>query len=118
MPLFALANAGVVLDGTASLLANRVALGVIVGLLIGKPLGVMLFSWVAMRSGVAELPAGATWRSVFGVSCLAGIGLTMSLFVGSLAFGDSPLFDAANVGILLASAVAGIVGWRVLSSNL
>lgn len=117
MPLFAFANAGVVLDGAAGLLANRVALGVVAGLLVGKPLGVMLFSWLAVKTGFAELPAGANWRSVFGVACLAGIGFTMSLFVGSLAFGESPLFDAAKVGILLGSAVAGIVGWRVLSSN-
>jgi NhaA family Na+:H+ antiporter len=117
MPIFAFANAGVVLDGAGTLLVDRVALGVVAGLLIGKPLGLTLFSWMAVKAGWAELPAGATWRAIFGVSCLAGIGFTMSLFVGSLAFGDSPLFDAAKVGILLASAVAGIVGWRVLSSN-
>ena len=117
MPIFAFANAGVALSGAGALLLDRVAIGVMAGLLIGKPLGVMLFSWITVKAGWAELPAGASWRLVFGVGWLAGIGFTMSLFVGSLAFGESPLFDAAKVGILLGSAIAGLVGWRVLSPN-
>ena len=117
MPLFAFANAGVTLSNVSDLTFDPVALGVIVGLLVGKPAGVMLFSWLAMKLEWAALPSGASWRQLFGVACLAGIGFTMSLFVGSLAFGTSPLYDAAKVGILVGSAVAGIVGWRVLSGN-
>jgi NhaA family Na+:H+ antiporter len=117
MPLFALSNAGVALTGSSSLLIDRVTIGVIVGLLIGKPGGIMLFSWIAVRLGWADLPAGASWKTLHGVAWLAGIGFTMSLFVGSLAFGESLLYDAAKVGILVASAIAGIVGWRLLSAN-
>jgi Na+:H+ antiporter, NhaA family len=73
MPIFALANAGVVLNGVGILLLDRVAIGVVAGLLIGKPMGVMLYSWLAVKAGWAELPAGASWTSVFGVACLAGI---------------------------------------------
>lgn len=117
MPVFAFANAGVALGGASSLFVDRVALGVMAGLLIGKPAGVMLFSWLAVRFGWAELPADTSWRALHGVAWLAGIGFTMSLFVGSLAFGESPLYDAAKVGILVGSALAGITGWRLLSST-
>ena len=117
MPLFAFANAGVALGDAGGLSFDRVAAGVILGLLVGKPLGVMLFSWIAVKLGWASLPAGVSWRHVFGAAWLAGIGFTMSLFVGSLAFGESPLYDAAKVGILVGSAVAGIIGWRVYSSG-
>jgi NhaA family Na+:H+ antiporter len=114
MPLFAFANAGVAIAGVGAL-ADRVALGVVAGLLIGKPAGVMLFSWIAVKLGWAELPAGTSWRAIFGVAWLAGIGFTMSLFVGGLALGEAALYDAAKVGILAGSAVAGLVGWRILS---
>jgi NhaA family Na+:H+ antiporter len=115
MPLFAFANAGVALGDASGLVLDRVAIGVIAGLLVGKPAGVMLFSWIAVKLGLASLPAEVSWRQILGVAWLAGIGFTMSLFVGSLAFGESPLYDAAKVGILVGSALAGIVGWRVFS---
>lgn len=113
MPLFALANAGVALDGLTGVLVDPVTIGVAAGLLIGKPGGIMLLSWLAVRSGWAQLPSGVGWRDIHGASWLAGIGFTMSLFVGSLAFGEGELLTAAKVGILLGSLVAGTVGWRL-----
>jgi NhaA family Na+:H+ antiporter len=117
VPLFALANAGVSFSGSsgASVMGSPVTWGVLLGLLIGKPIGVMATSWLAIRAGIAALPDGATWRQVFGVSILCGIGFTMSLFVGNLAFPGNPEFLAsAKVGILGASAVSGIIGGLLL----
>jgi NhaA family Na+:H+ antiporter len=114
MPLFALANAGVSMAGVGDVLMDRVAIGVLAGLLIGKPAGVMLFSWLSVRFGVADLPAAVTWRDLHGAAWLAGIGFTMSLFVGSLAFGEGEMLAAAKVGILAGSILAGVTGWRVL----
>lgn len=112
VPLFALANAGVDLrSGAGAAVASPVAWGVLGGLLLGKPLGILLASWAAVRGGFAALPAGVTWRQVAGLSVLCGIGFTMSLFVANLAFPDAPdLLAAAKVGILAASLLAGVVG--------
>jgi len=116
MPLFALANAGVRLDARlGDAVRHPVTLGIMLGLVIGKLVGVVGFAWLATTSGLAELPAGATWRQVAGVGALAGIGFTMSLFIASLAFGDSPLLAHAKVGILGASLTAGILGSLLLS---
>ncbi len=121
VPLFALANAGVALTtGLRETIAEPVTIGVFIGLLFGKQIGVMLSAWVVTKLGFAELPEGVRWSHLYGVGWLAGIGFTMSLFIGSLAFGAGPLLDAAKVGILAASFIAGIVGWtilRLLSSN-
>ena len=119
IPLFALANAGVHLSGDiGAALLQPVTLGVALGLVLGKPIGIMLASWLAVRAGLASLPAGVSWKAILGVSCLAGIGFTMSLFVGTLAFGEgSPLLDAAKIGILCASTVAAILGWVLLSGT-
>lgn len=115
LPLFALFNAGVDLGGeAASLLSSPVSLGIIVGLFVGKQLGITLASWVAIRAGAADLPEGVTLGQVWGASVLAGIGFTMSIFVGGLAFVDPALVAAAKVGILLASALAGILGYASL----
>ncbi|HIC96126.1 TPA: sodium:proton antiporter, partial [Candidatus Bipolaricaulota bacterium] len=114
LPLFALANAGVALDHSLSALAHPVSLGVIMGLLIGKPLGITLFAWLAVRSGLAAMPTGVTWRGICGAGWLGGIGFTMSLFIAGLAFGDIPLLSVAKVGILSASLIAGVVGWTLL----
>jgi NhaA family Na+:H+ antiporter len=111
MPLFALANAGVAFEGLGGVVTDRVTLGVVLGLLVGKPAGVMLFSWLVVRLRVAQLPAGVSWRSLHGSAWLAGIGFTMSLFVGGLAFGEGPLLNAAKVGILAGSVIAGSIGW-------
>ena len=115
MPLFALANAGVSLRGSGGLLTSSVAVGVLVGLLLGKPVGILLASWGAVRSGLATLPAGVSWRMLHGVSWLGGIGFTMSLFIAGLAFGAQPaLLTAAKLGTLLASVLAGAIGFTLL----
>jgi NhaA family Na+:H+ antiporter len=117
MPLFALANAGVALRGDAlSALAHPAALGVLAGLVVGKPVGITLFSWLAIRLGLAELPAGVSWRQLVGVAMLGGIGFTMSLFITGLAFQEPVLVEAAKLGILLASTIAGGAGWMVIRS--
>ncbi len=115
MPIFALANAGVALGGgIGDALTSPVALGVVAGLLIGKQLGITLFAWLAVKSGLSELPEGIGWRHVYGAGWLAGIGFTMSLFITDLAFSDASLVDAAKIGILAASVIAGVVGWTIL----
>ena len=115
MPLFALANAGVPLGGgNADALTSPVTLGIVAGLVGGKQLGITLFAWVAVKSGVSELPEGVGWRHVYGAGWLAGIGFTMSLFISDLAFSDGSLVETAKLGILLASLVAGVVGWAIL----
>jgi Na+:H+ antiporter, NhaA family len=116
MPLFALANAGVSLGGAevVGAVASPVTLGVLLGLLIGKPLGITGFSWLAVRFGVAALPDGVTWRTLAGAGVLGGIGFTMALFIASLAFGEAALLEAAKLGVLSASAVAGVAGWLLL----
>ncbi len=115
MPLFALANAGVLLgeDFTSTLL-NPVSVGIVAGLLLGKQVGITLFVWLAVKSGISEMPQGVTWLHIYGASWLAGIGFTMSLFISDLAFADSPLLDVAKVGILTASLIAGVVGWSII----
>ena len=116
IPLFALANAGVHLGGNlGEAFTNPVALGIILGLVIGKPIGITLFAWLAVRSGVAALPTGTTWQGIRGVSLLGGIGFTMSLFIAALAFPGVPhLNEDAKIGIFAASLVAGIAGFLVL----
>jgi NhaA family Na+:H+ antiporter len=125
MPVFALANAGVALSGGfGPVLASPVTLGVACGLLLGKPVGVAGAAWLAVRSGVAALPGGVSWRQMMGASCLAGIGFTMSLFIAGLAFGGgghgdaaapSPHLDAAKLGILGGSLLSGALGWLLLA---
>jgi NhaA family Na+:H+ antiporter len=115
MPIFALANAGVPLGGgIVEALTSPVALGIVAGLVVGKQLGISLFAWLAVKSGISELPEGIRWRHVYGASCLAGIGFTMSLFISDLAFSDGSLVDVAKLGILAASLIAGVVGWSIL----
>lgn len=118
VPLFALANAGVRIGGASSSgLSMTVLGGVAVGLVVGKPLGITLASWLAVRSRVASLPDGVSWRLLQGVSWLGGIGFTMSLFVGALAFTDQALLDSAKLGVLLASCIAAFMGWLMLRSS-
>ena len=116
MPVFALANAGVsfVGSGSGSVLASPVSMGIVVGLALGKPLGIALMSWLAVRLKLAELPAGITFRHIVGAGFLAGIGFTMALFIANLAFADAELLSAAKIGVLLASAAAGLLGWLLL----
>jgi NhaA family Na+:H+ antiporter len=110
LPLFALSNAGVRFEGMEEALASNVTLGAATGLLFGKPVGIMLFTWLAVRTGMVSLPAGVTWSAVHGAAWLGGIGFTMSIFIARLAFGDSELNDAAKSGVLLSSAMASVVG--------
>jgi NhaA family Na+:H+ antiporter len=114
MPLFAFANAGVRLAGADASPLAPVTLGVFLGLVIGKPLGITLFAWLAVRFRLAALPAQTTWRALHGAAWLGGIGFTMSLFIAAQAFGGPPHLFPAKVGILLGSTVAGTVGALLL----
>ncbi len=116
MPIFALANAGVTIGGgIGTALAHPVALGIIVGLVLGKQVGIMLAVWLMVLAGIAATPKGVSWRQIYGVAALAGIGFTMSLFIANLAFPGSPLLDTAKIGILTASLISGIAGWIALA---
>lgn len=111
MPLFALANAGMHIGSDFfSSLANPVSLGVALGLVVGKFVGVLTFTWAMIRLRFASLPYRATWRHITGVALLAGVGFTMSLFVTSLAFDNIKMIDSAKYGILLASLLSGTAG--------
>jgi NhaA family Na+:H+ antiporter len=115
MPVFALANAGVAFGSDVwAAFGASVTLGVLFGLFAGKQVGVLFFSWLAVRMGWAVMPAGITWRHIYGISCLTGIGFTMALFIANLAFLDAAVLDQAKIGIFAASVLAGLVGWLVL----
>ena len=117
IPVFALANAGVAISGDiGALLANPITLGIVLGLVVGKPIGVVGFAWLSVKTGIARLPDGVAWRQVVGVSALCGIGFTMSIFIATLAFpGEAALLDAAKLGILVGSLVSGVLGWVLLT---
>jgi len=111
LPLFALANAGVVLEFDQSLL-SMVSIGIVLGLVLGKAIGITFFAWLAVRLRLADLPRNVTLRQLFSASWLAGIGFTMSLFIAGNAFrGNADLLDEAKAGILAASLVAGVIGY-------
>ncbi len=116
VPLFALANAGVVIkaDSFDAPGATAVTIAVIIGLVLGKTLGIAGAAWLAARSGIARLPEGATWPMILAISTVAGIGFTVSLFIAELAFAVGPVQDAAKLGVLAASAVAALVGGLAL----
>ena len=117
MPLFAFANAGVSLEGlTLNSLMLPVPLGILMGLFFGKQLGVMLFSFLAVKMGFAQMPDNSSWLSLYGVSILTGIGFTMSLFVGNLAFADNLQYmDGVKIGVLAGSLLSTIFGYLLLS---
>ena len=122
MPIFALANAGVEISDPgyfnvfATSAAGSVSMGIFFGLLLGKPIGITLFSWLAIKLKVGEMPSKATWPMFFAVACLGGIGFTMSIFVDTLSFGDQPaelmahMRDAGKIAVLMGSVCAGILG--------
>ena len=116
MPIFAFANAGVSLVGLSfSSLLLPVPLGILLGLFIGKQVGVMLFSFVAVKTGAAQMPDNSNWLSLYGVSVLTGIGFTMSLFVGNLAFvNDIQYIDGVKIGVLAGSLLSTLVGYFIL----
>ncbi|HKY67128.1 MAG TPA: Na+/H+ antiporter NhaA [Acidimicrobiales bacterium] len=116
VPVFALANAGVSLSGDAlsGLVSDPVTTGVLLGLVVGKTVGVFGATVIAVRLGVGRLPTGTTWRHVFGLATAAGVGFTVALFVTSLSFDTATTTDAAKVGILFGSTVAGILGYAIL----
>ena len=119
MPVFALANAGVTVDGLGDLrvLASGQGLGVFLGLVLGKPLGIFLLSRLCVRLGWGALPEGATWRGLLAVSCLGGIGFTMSIFINTLAFGDPVYVASGKIAVLAASFSAigvSLLGMRFL----
>ncbi|MDU1268906.1 MAG: Na+/H+ antiporter NhaA [Escherichia coli] len=121
LPLFAFANAGVSLQGvTLDGLTSILPLGIIAGLLIGKPLGISLFCWLALRLKLAHLPEGTTYQQIMAVGILCGIGFTMSIFIASLAFGsvDPELINWAKLGILVGSISSAVIGYSWLRVRL
>ena len=118
VPLFAFANAGLNLQGVSlATLTAPLTLGVALGLLLGKVAGVMLATWALVASGRAWLPEGADWGHMTGVALLAGIGFTMSLFIGGLSFGEGTEMDAVRLGVLVASGLAALAGFALLRSR-
>ena len=118
MPLFALANSGIIIDSNFFYsLATPVSMGVSAGLVIGKFAGIASFIWLSVKLGWAELPVNAVWRHMIGIALLAGVGFTMSLFITALAFDDTGMINSAKSGILLASFISGILGIIVLKSG-
>ncbi len=114
MPLFALSNSGVNLGGGLDLDTTLSGI-IVIGLVVGKLVGVASLSWLGVRLGLAELPEGVTYSQIIGIALLAGVGFTMSIFVANLAFQDQPaLLDSAKVGILMGSLLAGVSGYLVL----
>jgi len=116
MPIFAFANAGVSLGGLSlSSLMQPVPLGILLGLFVGKQVGVMIFSFIAVKSGAAEMPNNSSWLSLYGVSVLTGIGFTMSLFVGNLAFAENTQYiDGVKIGVLAGSLLSTLLGYFIL----
>lgn len=115
LPLFVLSNTAVVLRGEMLLnLMEPHALGIMLGLLLGKPIGIVLLSWGVLALGWAEMPANMRWRHLIGAGCLGGIGFTMSIFVATLSFSSDLMVDSAKIAILLSSAFAAVVGCVIL----
>ncbi|MDH4306421.1 MAG: Na+/H+ antiporter NhaA, partial [Acidimicrobiia bacterium] len=118
IPIFALANAGVRFEGSITdALLSRPALGVLLGLVVGKTVGITLFSWAAVKSGLGKLPTATNWRQMVGVASIAGIGFTVALFITALAYTDATLADEAKVGIFAGSILSAIIGVVILSTG-
>jgi Na+:H+ antiporter, NhaA family len=115
MPIFALANAGVAFEMAD--LFSRTSVAVIVGLVAGKPIGILLLCWIVLKSGLVPLPSGVNWRHLAGGSFLAGIGFTMALFIASLAFRNDDLLQSAKVGVLAGSVISGAIGMILLATS-
>jgi NhaA family Na+:H+ antiporter len=120
IPLFALANAGVTFAGmdVIGAITSPVSLGIIVGLFVGKQLGIFGFSWIAVKLKLGSLPEGVNWTKINAAGILAGIGFTMSLFIAGLAFTDESLIELSKIGVLCGSLLSGIIGYLLLKSTL
>jgi NhaA family Na+:H+ antiporter len=118
MPIFALANTGIVLTGNwmEGLITSN-SLGIFAGLFVGKPLGIVLFSFLAIKIGLSKLPNAVSWKHIIGAGFLGGIGFTMSIFITLLAFGDSEIVQSSKISILLSSLIAGAVGFLILKKK-
>jgi NhaA family Na+:H+ antiporter len=115
MPLFALANTNIRIEGnTTELLTGTLGLGIIAGLIVGKPIGILLLSWLTVKLKWSMLPARSHWGHIFGLGLLGGIGFTMSVFIALLSFSDPQLIHTSKISILFASAFSGIAGYLVL----
>lgn len=115
VPIFAFANAGVVLKGlTFGDLFAPLPLGIAAGLVLGKQIGVFGVTWLLVKAGVARLPHAVTWSHIYGLACLAGIGFTMSLFIGGLSFSDQAHMNEVRLGVLAGSAISALIGYTVL----
>jgi NhaA family Na+:H+ antiporter len=115
LPIFAFANAGVSLQGISpSDLLQPLPLGIAAGLFLGKQIGVLVATFVGVKSGIARLPEGVGWRHIYGVACLTGVGFTMSLFIGSLAFGADETMNAVRLGVISGSILSGLLGYTLL----
>ncbi len=115
VPLFALFAAGVPLAGAFGGDGATVGLAVSSGLILGKPIGIMFASWLVVASGLGQLPDSVTWPQVLGVSALAGVGFTMSIFIGELAYTDVNIINQAKLGVLIGSLVSGAIGYLILN---
>ncbi len=113
MPLFALANAGMVFSGFASSV-NMVSLNIAIGLIVGKVTGIFTFSWLTVKTGLADLPHNTNWQQILAAGFLGGIGFTMSLFINNLAFEDAAMINSAKIGIIGGSMIAGGIGYYLL----
>ena len=117
LPVFAFANAGVNFTGIGiDDLLQPLTLGIAVGLFLGKQIGIFLATWIGVKSGIARLPENVSWKHVYGVACLTGVGFTMSLFIGSLAFTTADAMNAVRLGVVLGSVLSGIIGYVLLKS--
>jgi NhaA family Na+:H+ antiporter len=116
LPVFALANTNVQFaSGWYSSLIDHNTLGIIAGLLLGKPLGIVAFCFIAVKTGLCRLPDKADWRHIAGIGVLGGIGFTMSIFITNLAFNEPDLIQDSKIAILSASSAAGVIGYFCLS---
>ncbi len=119
LPLFALFSAGVTFNAEImSAFPGSVSIGIICGLVLGKPLGILCFSWLTIAAGGSDMPVGVRWPHILGAGILGGIGFTMSIFISELAFSDGSMIDEAKIGIFIASFIAGICGYVLLNMTL
>lgn len=115
IPLFALANTAIMLpEDLLASITSTASLGIVIGLFMGKPIGIMLFSYISVLFGLSQLPNGISWKLIFGASCLAGIGFTMSIFITNLAFAEADLITTSKIGIIAASTISAFFGLLIL----